>query len=109
MSTILWISLLYRLPVHFLQSWLVDLFLFGLSLFFVMIQMLLIFILFTSVCFGIKICENGLFCVSDENCQIGNQCMDFVDGKTKSTRCVPREDLGDTYNCSLSQKSCECE
>jgi len=75
-------------------------------------QMLLKFVLlvsFTSSCVGIKICENGLFCVSDEDCQIGNSCMmDYVVGKPKS-RCVPREDLDDSYYCSLSQKSCECE
>jgi len=33
--------------------------------------------------------------------------MEFVDGKTKSTRCVPRDDLDDNYYCSLTQKSCE--
>jgi len=59
---------------------------------------------FFSVCFGIKICENGLFCVSDDDCQIGNHCVD--DG-TISTRCVPRDDLDDTYYCSLTLKSCE--
>jgi len=72
--------------------------------------MLLIFILlisFTSGCFGIKICENGLFCVSDGDCQIGNHCM--MEEKQISTRCVPRDDLDDTYFCALSQKSCECE
>jgi len=70
--------------------------------------MVIIFILlsFFSSCVGIKICENGLFCVSDDDCQIGNHCVD--DGKTISTpRCVPRDDLDDTYYCSLTEKSCE--
>ena len=72
--------------------------------------MLLKFILisFFSGCFGVKICEYGLFCVSDEDCVIGNQCSDFFDGKTKSTRCVPRHDFDDTSYCSLSHNSCEC-
>ena len=69
----------------------------------------LILISFFSSCFGIKICENGFYCVSDADCQIGNHCIDFFDGKTKSTRCVPREDLDETFYCTLSQKSCECE
>ena len=60
-----------------------------------------------SGCGGIKICENGLHCVSDDDCQIGNHCKEFVDGKSKSTRCVLRDDLNDTYYCSLTQKSCE--
>ena len=64
---------------------------------------------FISGCFGIKICENGFYCVSDDDCQIGNHCKEFVDGKSKSTRCVPRDDIDDTYYCSLTQKSCECE
>jgi len=62
--------------------------------------------------FGILICENGLYCVSDGDCQIGNHCVDFVvDRQTNSTstRCVPRNDLDDTYFCSLSNKSCKCE
>jgi len=54
-----------------------------------------------------KICENGLNCASDGDCQIGNHCKDFLDGKTKSTRCVPRDDVDDTFYCSLTQKSCE--
>ena len=65
--------------------------------------------LFSGCCFGIKICENGLFCVSDGDCQIGNHCKEFVDGQSKSTRCVPRDDLYDTNYCSLAHKSCECE
>ena len=59
--------------------------------------------------FGILICENGLYCVSDEDCQIGNHCIEFVDGQTNSTRCVSRDDLDGNYFCSLSNKSCECE
>ena len=59
---------------------------------------------FSGCCFGIKICENGLFCLSDNDCQIGNNCKEFVDGKLKTTRCVPRDD---TYYCSLTRKSCE--
>ena len=58
--------------------------------------------------FGILICENGLYCVSDEDCPIGNHCVDFVDGEANSTRCLPREDLDVAYHCSLSHKSCEC-
>ena len=75
------------------------------------IKMLLDFILlsFFSCCFGMKICENGLNCASDGDCQIGNHCKDFLDGKTKSTRCVPRDDVDDTFYCSLTQKSCESE
>ena len=64
----------------------------------------ILLISFVSACFGIKICENGLFCVSDGDCQIGNYCKEYVDGKSKSTRCIPRED---TFYCSLTQKSCE--
>ena len=56
-----------------------------------------------------KICENGLYCVSDGDCQIGNHCEEFVDGMSKSTRCVPCNDLDDNYNCSLTLKSCECK
>jgi len=76
-----------------------------------MMLLLKTFILFTffSGCIGIKICENGLFCVSDEDCQIGNHCNEFVDGKSKSTRCVPRDDFNGTNYCSLTQKSCECK
>jgi len=71
--------------------------------------MLIKFILlsFFSGCLGLKICENGLFCVSDDDCQIGNHCKEFVDGKSKSTRCVPREGSEDSFYCSFSRKSCE--
>ena len=63
-----------------------------------------------SNCFGVKICENGLYCVFDGDCQIGNHCIHLFDEKTKkSTRCVPRDDLDESYYCSLSQRSCECE
>jgi len=79
---------------------------FPLSLF-RMIFVKFILLSFFSDCIGLKICENGLFCVSNRDCQIGNHCKEFVYGKSKSTRCVPHEDLGDTYYCSLSQKSCE--
>ena len=73
--------------------------------------MLLITLLlsFISGYHGLQICENGFYCVSDGDCQIGNHCIEFVGGKTKSTRCVPREDLDDNYFCSLSKTSCECE
>ena len=63
----------------------------------------------TTGIFGMLLCENGLYCMSDGDCQIGNHCRVFVDGQTNSTRCVPRDDLDDTYYCSLSNKSCECE
>ena len=67
------------------------------------------YLFFTTGIFGILLCENGLFCVSDGDCQIGNHCIEIVDGQKNSTRCVPRDDLDDTYYCSLSNKSCECE
>ena len=44
--------------------------------------------------------------MSDDDCQIGNHCKEIIGGKEKSTRCVPRDDLDDTYYCSLTQKSC---
>jgi len=94
-----WATGISSQPIIFLQSH------------FSIIMMLLKFILisFFSGCLSIKICENGLFCASDEDCQIGNHCKEFGDEKFKLTRCVPREDLDDTYYCSLSKKSCECE
>mmetsp|Transcript_9228 Transcript_9228/g.12747 ORF Transcript_9228/g.12747 Transcript_9228/m.12747 type:complete len:320 (+) Transcript_9228:45-1004(+) len=60
-----------------------------------------------STSFGILVCENGLYCASDEDCPIGNHCIDFLNGKKNSTQCVPRDDLDGTYFCSLSKKSCE--
>mmetsp|Transcript_4639 Transcript_4639/g.6949 ORF Transcript_4639/g.6949 Transcript_4639/m.6949 type:complete len:250 (-) Transcript_4639:181-930(-) len=60
-----------------------------------------------STSFGILVCENGLYCASDEDCPIGNHCIDFVDGEESLTRCVPRDDFDDTTLCALSQKSCE--
>jgi len=59
--------------------------------------------------FGILICENGLYCASNDECPIGNHCVEFVDGQLNSTRCIPLDNLDDTYFCSLSEKSCECE
>mmetsp|Transcript_25435 Transcript_25435/g.36512 ORF Transcript_25435/g.36512 Transcript_25435/m.36512 type:complete len:381 (+) Transcript_25435:12-1154(+) len=67
----------------------------------------ILFLSLISYCFGILICENGFFCVSDEDCPIGNHCVEFVDGIRNLTRCVPRDDLDDNYLCSLSHKSCD--
>ena len=74
-----------------------------------MLTKIITLLLFISGSFGILICENGLYCASDEDCQIGNRCIDFVAEKLNSTRCVPRDDLDDTFVCSLSHKSCECK
>mmetsp|Transcript_19625 Transcript_19625/g.26907 ORF Transcript_19625/g.26907 Transcript_19625/m.26907 type:complete len:113 (+) Transcript_19625:134-472(+) len=59
--------------------------------------------------YGRSICENGMYCVSDDECPIGNQCSkEFLVEKGKySSRCVPRDDLNESHFCSLSFKSCE--